>query len=80
MFQTFPRPAFLGFLQSLTIRYVVLFAIGLCAAVMLPAASVYVLNATWLPGHNSAQLQPFTTFAETTFPLSMTHQEPNFYQ
>jgi hypothetical protein len=80
MFQTFPRPALLNFLQSLSIRYVLLFAIGLCAAVILPATLVYVLNAAWLPGQSSVQLEQVTTIADVTFPRSMTHQEPNFYQ
>jgi hypothetical protein len=86
MFPTFQRPAFLGFLQSLRLRSVILFAIGFFTVVMMPRITT-VMNSDLLAGYNAAPFEQSSirtivenTFADTTFPVSLTHQEPNFYQ
>jgi hypothetical protein len=78
MLQTFPRLTVLSFWQSLGLRYILLFAIGLCAAVILPMISICVSNSVWLAGQGSVQLAQVATIDEANFSISRTHQEPNF--
>jgi hypothetical protein len=79
MFQTFPRPAFLNVLQSLSLRYALLFAIVLFTVVMSPSIVNYVTHASWFPGHTALQSEQISSMA-TNYVVSLTHQEPNFYQ
>jgi membrane protein YqaA with SNARE-associated domain len=83
MFQTFQFPTLWDFRLPVAVRSMLLFAVGCLSAMLLPLASNYVLMANWLPG-NAAMPFPsiveVSTLAETHFPASLTHQEPNFYQ
>jgi NADH:ubiquinone oxidoreductase subunit 3 (subunit A) len=82
MLQTFSRPAFLSILQSFTVRYALLFAMALFTVVMSPSisnyVSNYVANSSWLSGQAATQSEQLSS--NTNYAVSLTHQEPNFYQ
>jgi uncharacterized membrane protein (DUF485 family) len=75
MLQSFQFSALAALLQSLKIRYVILFAIGLLVAFVLPMAALYM---------NAEASMPFDQMTQGIDPMNMavslTHQEPNFYQ
>jgi hypothetical protein len=81
MFQTIQLPTFLNFRPSLALRSVLLFAIACFSAIALPLVANYVMQ---LPGTVSLPFQSVapvsSSIAESYFPASRTHQEPNFYQ
>jgi hypothetical protein len=89
MLQSFQRLALPAFFQAISLRSALLFAIALFTVVMSPAIGNQLANlanfdvAAAMP-FQSAVMNPHLTAnvsAETAnFPLSMTHQEPNFYQ
>jgi hypothetical protein len=76
MLQSFQFSALAALLQSLKMRYVILFAIGLFTAFVLPMMALYLTNAeVSMPFDQMIQgIDP------TNMAVSLTHQEPNFYQ
>jgi hypothetical protein len=88
MFQSFPRltlPAFLpAFLQAVTVRSALLFVVAFFTVVMLPwlADQLAGFDAQDSYGASSvnSDMNPHVTFETANFPVSLTHQEPNFYQ
>jgi hypothetical protein len=79
MFQTIQLPTFLNFRPSLALRSVLLFAIACFSAIALPLVTHYVMQGTvTLPFQSVAPVS--SSIAESYFPASRTHQEPNFYQ
>jgi hypothetical protein len=79
MFQTIQLPTFLNFRPSLALRSVLLFAIACFSVIALPLMADYVMHANWLPGNAAMPFQSVNS-VESSFPASLTHQEPNFYQ
>jgi hypothetical protein len=79
MFQSFPRltlPAFLqAFLKAVTVRSALLFIVAVLSVVMLPWIADQLFASSVSPDMN-----PHVTFETSNFPVSRTHQEPNFYQ
>jgi hypothetical protein len=82
MFQTIQRLALWDFLQALRIRYVMLFAIVGLAVVAIPSIVNHLTTANYFAFQPTVQIERATVMSipDTTFPLSRTHQEPNFYQ
>lgn len=79
MFQTIQLPTFLNFRPSLALRSVLLFAIACFSVIALPLVTDYVMHANWLPGNAAMPFQSVNS-VESSFAVSLTHQEPNFYQ
>jgi hypothetical protein len=81
MFQTIQRLALWDFLQALRMRYVMLFTIVCLTVVAFPTIANYLveLNFAIQP---VVQIEPsaVSPIVDSTFPLTRTHQEPNFYQ
>jgi uncharacterized membrane protein (DUF485 family) len=76
MLQSFQSSALAALLQSLKMRYVIMFAIGLLVAFVLPMMALYMTNAeASMPFDQMTQ-----GIASTNMAVSLTHQEPNFYQ
>lgn len=82
MFQTIQRLALWDFLQALRIRYVMLFAIVGLTVIAIPSIVNHLTAANYFASQPMVQIEQATvmTIPDTTFPLSRTHQEPNFYQ
>jgi hypothetical protein len=81
MFQTIQLPTCLNFRPSLALRSVLLFAIACFSAIALPlvAHDVTSLSSTAsLPFQSVAAVS--SSIDASNFPVSLTHQEPNFYQ
>jgi hypothetical protein len=75
MLQSFQSSAFL---QSLKLRYVILFAIGLFVAFALPLLTLYMINAEAPYSMPLEQMNQGVNLSNMA--VSLTHQEPNFYQ
>ncbi|NJM46462.1 MAG: hypothetical protein HC860_10000 [Alkalinema sp. RU_4_3] len=75
MLQSFQSSAFL---QSLKMRYVILFAIGLLLAFVLPLIALSMGNAE--ASYSMPLQQMNQSIDPTNMSVSLTHQEPNFYQ
>jgi hypothetical protein len=64
--------------SALAVRYVILFAIGLFAALVLPLMTLSMGHA------ETSYAMPFEQMTQgidpTNMAVSLTHQEPNFYQ
>jgi hypothetical protein len=85
MFQTIQLPAFLNFRPSLALRSILLFAIAYFSVIALPLVTDCVLQANGSSVNAAMPVQsvtptPVSTIAASSFPVAMTHQEPNFYQ
>jgi hypothetical protein len=76
MLQSFQFSALAALLQSLRMRYVILFAIGLVVAFVLPMMALSMTS--------TESSMPFDQMIQgidpTNMAVSLTHQEPNFYQ
>jgi hypothetical protein len=81
MFQTIQLPTCLNFRPSLALRSVLLFAVACFSAIALPLVTHYVMQ---LPGTVTLPFQSVapvsSSIGASNFPVSLTHQEPNFYQ
>jgi hypothetical protein len=81
MFQMIQLPAFLNFRSSLALRSVLLFAIACFSAIALPFVTDYVMQLSVTAAMPFQAAAPVSlSIAESDFPVSRTHQEPNFYQ
>jgi hypothetical protein len=82
MFQAIQRLALWDFLQALRIRYVMLFAIVGLTVIAIPSIVNHLTAANYFASQPTVQIEQATVMAipDTTFPVSRTHQEPNFYQ
>jgi hypothetical protein len=76
MFQSFPRLTLPAFLQAVTVRSALLFIVAVLSVVMLP----WIADQLFASSVVSPDMNPHVTFETSNFPVSRTHQEPNFYQ
>jgi hypothetical protein len=79
MLQSFQSSPLVALLQSLKLRYIISFAIGLFAAFVLPLVTLYMINAE-ASSYSMPLEQMNQGIDSVNRAVSLTHQEPNFYQ